>query len=226
MADVESSQFVKTLRNQRIHVNVRAELACRMLDDGGGVPGSDVMATWLYNFQGLEAGVVIFLPGDPAGSEGTPAQDREIPAPGLKTTAPASKETGNQFPPKESPTQAMPQAVEVDRSAKSASSAETVSHEGGEEQFRSQPPVLMREKKGREGEGEGRRVGEREGGRGRGEGGTGEVEGAESGGGKRPYSLTRMQWTKKDIAQYSEWDKTNILVAGSRSLSLLILMVP
>ena len=199
---VKSSKFIKTLKKQDILVDVKAQLACKTLEEEGG--GSDVTATWLYNFQGLEAGVVIFLPGDPARSPDAPAQEpREIPAPGLKTvtTAQAPEQTGNQTPStKKTPSQAAGIAGEHKPAfTRSVSSTET--HEEAEKvelRHRSPPPDVA------------------------GPGGAG----GGAGGGARPYSLSQLPWKKADIARYSDWDKTNILVAGSRSLSLFILIVP
>ena len=189
---VKSSKFIKTLKEQDILVDVKAQLACKTLEEEGG--GSDVTATWLYNFQGLEAGVVIFLPGDPARNPDAPAQEpREIPAPGLKTvaTAQAPEQTGNQTPStKKPPSQAAGIAVSATETREEAEKVEL--------RHRSPPPDVA------------------------GPGGAG----GGAGGGARPYSLSQLPWKKADIARYSDWDKTNILVAGSRSLSLFILIVP
>ena len=199
---VKSSKFIKTLKEQDILVDVKAQLACKTLEEEGG--GSDVTATWLYNFQGLEAGVVIFLPGDPARNPDAPAQEpREIPAPGLKTvaTAQAPEQTGNQTPStKKPPSQAAGIAgVHKPASTRSVSATETREEaEKVELRHRSPPPDVA------------------------GPGGAG----GGAGGGARPYSLSQLPWKKADIARYSDWDKTNILVAGSRSLSLFILIVP
>ena len=201
---VKSSKFIKTLKKQDILVDVEAQLACKTLEEEEG-GGSVVTATWLYNFQGLEAGVVIFLPGDPARNPDAPAQEpREIPAPGLKTvtTAQAPEQTGNQTPStKKPPSQAAGIAgVHKPASTRSVSATETREEaEKVELRHRSPPPDVA----GRAGGGRGG-----------------------AGGGACPYSLSQLLWKKADIARYSDWDKTNILVAGSRSLSLFILMVP
>ena len=214
---VESSKFIKTLKEQGIQVDVKAQLACKTLEEEEEGDGSDVTATWLYNFQGLEAGVVIFLPGDPARNPDTPAQERrEIPAPGLKTvaTAQAPEQTGNQTPSTKPPSQAAGLAGEdKPASTRSVSSTETRKEaENVKLRHRSQPPDVA----GRTGAG---------GGAGGGRGGAGGGAGGGRGG-ACPYSLSQLLWKKADIARYSDWDKTNILVAGSRSLSLFILMVP
>ena len=127
---VKSSKFIKTLKEQDIQVDVKAQLACKTLEEEEEGGGSDVTATWLYNFQGLEAGVVIFLPGDPARNPDAPAQEpREIPAPGLKTvaTAQALEQTGNQTPSaKKPPSQAAGIAGEhKPASTRSVSATET-----------------------------------------------------------------------------------------------------
>ena len=203
---VKSSKFIKTLKEQDIQVDVKAQLACKTLEEEEG-GGSDVTATWLYNFQGLEAGVVIFLPGDPARNPDAPVQEpREIPAPGLKTvaTAQAPEQTGNQTPStKKPPSQAAGIAGEhKPASTRSVSATETREEaEKVELRHRSPPPDVA------------------------GPGGAGGGRGG-AGGGACPYSLSQLLWKKADIARYSDWDKTNILVAGSRSLSLFILMVP
>ncbi|PVD21545.1 hypothetical protein C0Q70_17343 [Pomacea canaliculata] len=45
-------------------------------------------------------------------------------------------------------------------------------------------------------------------------------------GGDRGVCLPELHWRRDDIERYSDWDKTNIVLAGSRCLSQLILLVP
>ena len=202
MASVERSKFVQTLRQQKILVDVKAELACRSLQGAGEHEGADVVATWLFNFQGLESPVVIFLPGDPSPDPGVAPlarEPREIPAPGLRTTTASAseEETGNQ-------PLSMAPAVKTQPTSGVSVATPAEGNRRKEEGKKGKPPPEALELE-RRGEGGG---------------------GGGGGGGECPHSLTPLQWTKADIARYSDWDKTNIMVAGSRCLSLLILVVP
>ena len=84
MQYIATCPFIATLKERGVEVETKAELGCKGLEDSPGP-----LATWLYNFQGLEAGIVIVLPGDThrkqhGAADPTEVQDREIPAPGLR----------------------------------------------------------------------------------------------------------------------------------------------
>nr|KAG5710643.1 hypothetical protein BaRGS_013289 [Batillaria attramentaria] len=71
--------FIKTLIEKGVDVDVKTDLACKDLN-------GPCTATWLYNFQGLETTVVVFLPGDtPRDGRSQASAQRDIPAPGLRT---------------------------------------------------------------------------------------------------------------------------------------------
>ena len=179
-------------------MEVKVQVGCKEMVEGDDT----AMATWLYNFQGLEAGVVIFLPGDPftGGTSAGVAKEREIPAPGLNpgSVLPSPSENPCEGARQGDPTLPSRASKEDELTAGShgasldAAGGRTVS--GREGDGPDDPPVQLRERS--------------------------------HGGGEKNYSLSLCQWTKADIDRFSDWDKTNIMVAGSRSLSLLILLVP
>ena len=181
-------------------VDTKVELGSKDLEDLPQAQGR-LFATWLYNFQGLEAGVVVFLPGDEAGEKLSgvkpgeelpgvkPGEDlprpaaesrtsvtcREIPTPGLRAVR------GREGMMKQSPEQA-------------SESPEPARTERGPEPSLAGVPQTSRGKAARA---------------------------------ERPYiGQSELCWTRADIARFSPWDQTNLMVAGSRCLSLLILLVP
>ncbi|PVD21561.1 hypothetical protein C0Q70_17359 [Pomacea canaliculata] len=182
MKKIGRCPFVWNLRQNNINVTVDEELGSRNLDtDKRGV-----LTTWVYNFLGLECGVVIFLPGDfpsrPAAevdvSKQTTERVRDIPAPGVNPRKDAASGRNQMTPPFEV-TQRLEETSETgDKEAASG---------------------------GRRG-GEGSEVGERE--------------------GREKVCLPELHWRRDDLARYSDWDKTNMVLAGSRCLSQLILLVP
>lgn len=260
MEYISTCTFIKTLKERGIDVDTKMELGCPDLDED--TQGS-LFASWLYNFQGLEAGVVIFLPGDtprtcPLAEEETTslssARD-DIPSGALLT---ASTEPVRPLSPFE-PT--MPPGDETVSGATSSSFENLAgsgpsSLEGAFEHQREIPApglkVIKRreepEKAKAEANGaaskvsdkvddqqrrepnEDNRKGEikadRNAGLGKAERRTNEGK-PKAGEPRKPYiSHSDLYWTKADIARFSSWDHTNIMVAGSRCLSLLILIVP
>ena len=195
-----------------------------------------VAVVWAYAYQGLENKVVVYLPGDTPWRPDT--RGREIPAPGLcstprqeprvwePTTARHLKESG---PPPSNP-------------EPSCTTTTNNNNNGGEEERDLNGSQL----KGVEVDGGG---GEGTGGGGGGGGavglpvgvsaGVGEGSGSGSGSGEfgsrlrhRPRSegagvnLPDYWWKVEDVQRYSNWDKSNLFVAGSRCLSQLIMLIP
>ena len=68
MQYISTCPFVQTLKERGMDVDTKVELGSKDLEDLPQAQGR-LFATWLYNFQGLEAGVVVFLPGDEAGEK-------------------------------------------------------------------------------------------------------------------------------------------------------------
>ena len=68
MQYISTCAFVQTLKERGMDVDTKVELGSKDLEDLPQAQGR-LFATWLYNFQGLEAGVVVFLPGDEAGEK-------------------------------------------------------------------------------------------------------------------------------------------------------------
>ncbi|XP_070175815.1 uncharacterized protein [Littorina saxatilis] len=206
MAAVRDSPFIKRLKRGGIEVELKVELACKKLADCSEPP-FDAVATWLYNFQGLEGDVVIFLPGDASPKDKKPGHAREIPTPGLRTTSLNSEqEAGNACggPPASQSDGAVAKDVATRATGVFSPATEYLTHilkissvkigEKGKDQNDDHRPKPA----GANG---------------------GDMD-------STPCSLTPLQWNTADIARYSDWDQTNILIAGSRCLSQLILLVP
>ncbi|XP_070176073.1 uncharacterized protein [Littorina saxatilis] len=215
---ISTCPFIVTLREKGLNVEMKAELGCKDLNN---VTKDCLSATWVFNFQGLEAGVVIFLPGDTFGDE--PSQECPLAEEEtisllsqLSTEDDSTKKGIVQFVPhtekatgaqksfvsrREIPAPGLKVVKVVKRTRDEEQKSQTQSATSGvsSEQGLSKP-------KERQDLGAARERTEED---------------------RRPYiSHSDLYWTRHDIQRFSAWDHTNIMVAGSRCLSLFILIVP
>ena len=239
MQYISTCAFVQTLKERGMDVDTKVELGCKDLEDLPQAQGR-LFATWLYNFQGLEAGVVVFLPGDEAGEElsgDKPEEElpgvspgEEMPGEELYGVKPGEELSGVS-PGKElsgvKPGEELP-GVKPGEELPGVKPGEELPRPAAESRTsvarREIPTPGLRAVRGREGmmkqspeqasESPEPARAER--------GPEPSLEGAE-----RPYTgQSELFWTRADIARFSPWDQTNLMVAGSRCLSLLILLVP
>ena len=264
MRYISTCPFIQGLKERGIDVETKVELGCKDLGDAtkGGI-----FATWLYNFQGLEACVVVFLPGDsprevPAAAEHAGVPRPEIPAPGLKavreketeesealaaTCVPAAgraaargKEKGvaveesdvtqpAQSPgvsPKPKGKESGREESEVIQSNPTKASLKPEGNERGTETSdattQPHPTAASPEPKGTD-----ERLKESDRSHRASPAGAPPTPTRKEATGEDSYvGQSSLYWKEADIKRFSPWDQTNIMIAGSRCLSLLILLVP
>ena len=220
-------------------LQVVEDLPCHDLHD---LKDGQMAVAWAYTYQGLENKVVIYLPGDTPWTPET--HDREIPAPGLCSTPrtqPRLWEPRKAQPLVESegggdggdqqgvrgPLTSGCSSLAVgglkssgtvsccSSGTSTTGSAETCdpfsccvgytqwpSEEGDRSAFHKpvQGPASSLETE-EEGQGSGLRSRSR-------------------------VNLSEYWWREEDVKRYSNWDKSNLFVAGSRCLSQLIMLIP
>ena len=275
MQYISTCAFVQTLKERGMDVDTKVELGSKDLEDLPQAQGR-LFATWLYNFQGLEAGVVVFLPGDEAGEElsgDKPEEElpgvspgEEMPGEELYGVKPGEElpgvKPGEELPgvkpgeelygvkpgeelsdvshgeelsgvkpgeelPGVKPGEELP-GVKPGEELPGVKPGEDLSRPAAESRTsvarREIPTPGLRAVRGREGMMKQSPEQASE---------SPEPARAEKGpepslaGAERPYTgQSELFWTRADIARFSPWDQTNLMVAGSRCLSLLILLVP
>ncbi|KAK7474078.1 hypothetical protein BaRGS_00034684 [Batillaria attramentaria] len=232
MEHVDGCPFIKALTEEGINVAVKKELACMELTPDAN---EKCFATWLYNFEGLEADIVIFLPGDTPRSRSGDAGcsvsvGRGLSASTAESAGYSTKETGTPDKSSGTPDTTYHSAVEprdldtkdhpTTRDATESPQLESGGTDRAEPEREIPAPGLKRT--------------ESEGNRDRPympsarDESTGASRHSTSGTCDSSSSLSTasLSWRLGDIARYSSWDKTNVMVAGSRCLALLILIVP
>ena len=165
---------------------------------------------WAYAYQGLENKVVVYLPGDTPWRPDT--RGREIPAPGLCSTPRAEPRVWE-------PTTAqhVKSGAPAADTGPSAADGEGLNpaHNESQSEARVDGSAVV--------------VGPTAGGGGVAAGttGTGECGSrSRSRSGSGRVNLPDYWWKEEDVQRYSNWDKSNLFVAGSRCLSQLIMLIP
>ncbi|KAL8598210.1 hypothetical protein ACOMHN_043281 [Nucella lapillus] len=252
MKRVKEGTFISTLEKCGLRVDFRDQLASKDLKT---CEGFHVLVTWIYNFQGLETDVVIVLPGDPSPpllpppppppppSPSLPpsaarAPEREIPALGLEAASSGRVERHVEA---SSVGAGSSKFGRVERHVEASSVGAGSSKLGRVERHVEASSVgagsskLGRVERHVEASSVGAgssKLGRSDSGPSPGGADSREVrpgalrDRAEERAQSLGHSPTSLEWRKQDLERYSPWDKTNVLVAGSRTLSLLILLVP
>ena len=245
MQYISTCAFVQTLKERGMDVDTKVELGSKDLEDLPQAQGR-LFATWLYNFQGLEAGVVVFLPGDEAGEElsGVKPGEKlsgvspEEELPGVKPGEELSGVKPGEKLPGVKPGVELP-GVKPGEELSVVKPGEDLSRPAAESRTsvtcREIPTPGLRAVRGREGmmkqspeqASESPEPARTERGPEPSLAGVPQTSRGKAARAERPYiGQSELCWTRADIARFSPWDRTNLMVAGSRCLSLLILLVP
>ena len=254
MQYISTCAFVQTLKERGMDVDTKVELGSKDLEDLPQAQGR-FFATWLYNFQGLEAGVVVFLPGDEAGEElsgDKPGEELSGVKPGeeLSGVSPGEElsgvKPGEELPgvkPGEKPPGVQPgeelSGVKPGEELPGVKPGEELPRPAAESRTsvacREIPTPGLRAVRGREGmmkqspeqASESPEPARTERGPEPSLAGVPQSSRGKAARAERPYiGQSELCWTRADIARFSPWDQTNLMVAGSRCLSLLIMLVP